>query len=105
MEIGNTSLENLIRQIVLEAKPLKIILFGSAVKKGITDAGDLDLMVVVPDGMHCRKMAQQLYQNIRNIGKPFDLIVTTPEILERHKDNIGLMYRTILSEGVELYVA
>jgi len=33
-----------------------------------------------------------------------DVLVATPSDLERHKNNIGLIYRTILREGKDLYV-
>jgi hypothetical protein len=35
----------------------------------------------------------------------FDIIVATPSDLERHKDNVGLIYRTLLREGKEVYAA
>jgi hypothetical protein len=33
------------------------------------------------------------------------VIVATPSDLEKHKDNIGLVYYTILREGKEVYAA
>jgi len=36
---------------------------------------------------------------------PVDILVATPDVLERHKDNIGLVYHTILAEGREIYAA
>ena len=98
-------IKKLIDQIVREVNPLKIVLFGSAVSRDISEVGDLDVIVIMPNGTHCRKTAQYLYKTLKNIGKPFDIIVVTPKILERHKDNIGLIYKTILAEGVELYAA
>jgi hypothetical protein len=34
-----------------------------------------------------------------------DVLVATPSVLERHRDNPGLIYRTILEEGREVYAA
>jgi len=98
-------LDFLIQRIVGEVQPLRIVLFGSAVTTGIDHAGDLDILVVMPDGTHCRRIAQHLYKVLKNIGKPFDLVVSTPSILQRHRDNPGLIYKKILSEGKELYAA
>jgi hypothetical protein len=39
------------------------------------------------------------------MGVPFDLLVATPEDLELHRDNPGLIYRTVLREGREVYAA
>jgi hypothetical protein len=36
---------------------------------------------------------------------PFDILVATPKDLEKHKENIGLIYRTVLQEGREVYAA
>ena len=58
-----------------------------------------------PEGVHRRRTAQELYRKVRGAGVPFDLVVATPTDLDRHKDNPGLIYRTILEEGQEVYVA
>ena len=61
--------------------------------------------VVMPDGTHRRQTSQTLYCRARGIGVPFDVLVATPQDLEVHKDNIGLIYRKILQEGVEVYAS
>jgi len=38
-------------------------------------------------------------------GFPVDIVVATPLLLEQHKDNIGLIYRSVLAEGKEIYAA
>jgi predicted nucleotidyltransferase len=98
-------LEDLVRQIVETVHPLRIILIGSAVAGRMGPDSDLDLMIVMPDGSHRRHTAQYLYRAISGVTVPFDLIVATPSDLEKHKDNIGLIYRTILREGRTIYAA
>ncbi len=98
-------LNHLIRQIVRIAHPMRILLFGSAARGESTSESDLDLLVVVPDGIHRRRMAQELYRKIGGVGASFDLVVATPSDLAQHKDNPGLIYGTILEEGREVYVA
>ena len=105
MEPTPRVLEDLVRQIVETVHPLRIILFGSAVAGGMGPDSDLDLLIVMPDGIHRRHTAQHLYRTISGVKVPFDLIVATPSDLERHKDNIGLIYRTILREGRTIYAA
>jgi uncharacterized protein len=39
------------------------------------------------------------------LGVPFDILVATPEDLELHCNNPGLIYQTILREGMEVYAA
>jgi predicted nucleotidyltransferase len=66
---------------------------------------DIDVMVVMPDGTHRSNTVRYLYKQISGFGFPVDIVVVTPSVLEQHKDNIGLIYRTVLAEGKEVYVA
>jgi len=103
MNPDNRILEDLIRQVVAAVHPLQIILFGSAARGEMRPGSDLDTLVVMPEGAHRRRTAQQLYRSINNLTLPFDIVVATPADLERHRDNIGLIYRTILKEGKIIY--
>jgi predicted nucleotidyltransferase len=98
-------IESLVQKIVEAVHPLKIILFGSYARDKSNPESDIDVLVVMPEGVHCRRTAQLLYRRIRGLGVPFDILVTTPGTLEKHKDNIGLIYRTVLKEGREIYAA
>ncbi len=98
-------IESLVQKIVEAVHPLKIILFGSSARDKANPESDIDVLVVMPEGVHCRRTAQLLYRQIRGLGVPFDILVTTPTVLEKHKDNIGLIYRTVLKEGREIYAA
>jgi predicted nucleotidyltransferase len=96
-------LDRLVRQIVDAVHPLQIILFGSAARGEMGPDSDLDVLVVMPDPVHVRRVAQFIHQSLRKIGRPVDVAVATPALLERHRDNIGLIYRTILEEGKLVY--
>ncbi len=64
---------------------------------------DLDLLVVMPEGVHRRRTAQKLYREITGLGVPFDIVVATPNDLEKHKQNVGFIYKSVLKEGKEIY--
>jgi predicted nucleotidyltransferase len=98
-------LDDLICQIVQAVHPLRIILFGSAATDDFGADSDVDLLVVMPDGTHRRHAAQYLYRAIRGVTIPFDLVIATPEDLEKYGHNPGLIYRTILEEGRTVYVS
>ncbi len=98
-------IESLVQKIVEAVHPLKIILFGSYAQDKPNPESDIDVLIVMPEGVHCRRTAQLLYRQIRGLGVPFDVLVSTPSTLEKHKDNIGLIYRTVLKEGKEIYAA
>ena len=103
MEADFRVLDLLVEQIVEAVHPLKIILFGSAVRGEVNSESDIDLLVVMPEGVHRRKVAQFLYRKINGLKVPFDIMVATPEDLKKHRNNIGLIYRTVLQEGKEIY--
>ena len=99
------TVQQLVDRVVETVHPLRIILFGSGARKEADAQSDIDLLVVMPDGTHRRQTSQRLYRQIRGIGVPFDILVATPRDLEMHKDNVGLVYRNVLQEGVEVYVS
>ena len=99
------AIEYLTKRIVAEINPLRILVFGSAAREEHKPGSDIDILVVVPEGVHRRHTAQLLYRRIQGVKVPFDILVATPSDLERHKNNIGLIYRTILLEGKEVYAA
>ncbi len=96
-------LNELVRRIVEAVKPLRIILFGSAARNEIGPDSDLDVLVVMPNGTHRRRTVQQLHTRMFGLGVPVDIIVATPQDLDNHKENAGLIYRTILREGRVIY--
>ena len=95
----------LVSQIVATVHPLRIVLFGSGASANILPTSDIDVLVVMPDGTHRRQTAQRQYREITGVGMPFDLIIATPQDLETHQYNVGLIYRSILRNGKEIYAA
>jgi len=98
-------LEELVRRIVEAVPPLKIILFGSAARGEMEPESDVDVMVVMPEGTQRRDAAGEIYYRVRGVGVPFDVLVTAPSDLERHRDNPGLVYPAILREGRTVHAA
>ncbi|MCX7038288.1 MAG: nucleotidyltransferase domain-containing protein [Spirochaetes bacterium] len=98
-------LDLLISRIVEITHPLRIVMFGSAARRDIGPDSDVDLLVIMPEGTQRRATAQKLYKEISGVGIPFDVLVATPSDILKHKDNIGLIYRSALREGREVYAA
>jgi predicted nucleotidyltransferase len=94
-----------VERIVQEVHPLRIIVFGSRARQEQGPESDVDLLIIMPEGTHKRRTAQMLYCKLRGLPVPVDILVTTEADLDRQKDNPGLIYRTILEEGRQLYVA
>ena len=105
MQPDTNVIDQLVERIVEVVNPLKIILFGSAARGEMGPDSDVDVLVVMPNGIHRRRTAQHLHIEMRGIPLPVDILVATPEDLKKHKNNIGLIYYRILEEGKEIYAA
>lgn len=105
MPITEEKLNELVTRIVDTVKPIRILLFGSVARREASDNSDIDVLVVVADGSHRRKIAQQIYRNLIGFGIAVDVVVATPADLQRYGNSPGLVYREVLRDGRELYAA
>lgn len=102
---SNVEIDLVIKKIVDAVNPIKIILFGSSARGEARKDSDIDVLVVMPEGTNRRKTVQYLHTQLHGVEASVDILVATPSDLERHANNPGLIYRTILHEGRELYAA
>ncbi|HUT32272.1 MAG TPA: nucleotidyltransferase domain-containing protein [Planctomycetota bacterium] len=98
-------LDEIIRRIVEVAQPQRIILFGSAASGTMGPDSDIDLLVVKEGPVHRRHLAQEIYMRLAGVRQPVDIVVATPEDLERYGRSPGLVYRWALTEGRDVYAA
>lgn len=98
-------LAEIVRRIVENIHPKKIILFGSAARGEMGTDSDLDLLIVIPPGRHRRKTAQAIYRNLIGVGYAADIIVVTEDDIEQFRDHIGMVIRPALKEGKVLYAS
>jgi predicted nucleotidyltransferase len=102
--IAQEKLELIIRRIVEVAKPEKIILFGSAARGGMGSHSDVDLLVIKA-GANRLDLMGEIYRNLHGVGEPVDVIVATPEDLERYRNSHSLVFAPALKEGRVVYGA
>jgi type I restriction enzyme S subunit len=102
--VDTAVLQEIVRRIVEAVAPEKIILFGSAARGEMGPDSDIDLLVVKACDRP-RDVAALLRRKLIGVGNglPKDIIVVTPEHLDKHKDTIGYIYRPALREGKVLY--
>lgn len=98
-------LNELVHRIVTAVQPLRVILFGSAARGEMGADSDIDVLVVMPDGTHRRHTAELLHRQFFGIPYGIDVVVATPTDLEKYRHSVGMIYRSILAEGQELYAA
>jgi predicted nucleotidyltransferase len=96
-------LGELVNRTVAAAHPVRIILFGSAARGAMGPDSDLDLLVVVRDGVHRRRAAQAIYKSLRGIGFAKDVVVVTESDIRQYGKNPSLVLCPALSQGKEIY--
>lgn len=98
-------LDDIVRRVVEVAKPDKVILFGSAARGEMGPNSDVDLLVIKGGQYHPGHLTEQIYQHLHGAGAAVDLIVVTPEDVERYKNAFCLVIYPALREGRVVYAA
>jgi excisionase family DNA binding protein len=98
-------LQEVVRRIVDAAHPLRIILFGSAARGKVDRDSDLDLLIVMPEGTHRRRISQRVYRALRGIDMPKDIVVVTERDIADYGNDPSLVVKPALDDGVELYAS
>jgi predicted nucleotidyltransferase len=102
MPIQDT-LDEIVSRIVKRFHPERIILFGSHARGSTHTDSDVDLLIVMPVPDTRRRLTTQIDLALVGIDIPTDVIVVTPEEVQRNKDRIGTIIRPALREGKVLY--
>lgn len=97
-----SDLVNRIRRVI---EPRRILLFGSAARGELGPHSDLDILVIVPDGVHRRHTAQKIYGQMGGLGRPVDIVVVTEGDVRKYADYHAAVLCPALREGKELYAA
>ncbi len=105
MQVPAEVLDELVRRLVEAVHPTRIILFGSAARGEMHEDSDLDVLVVVPDGLPQKEGWNLAYVGLRRFGIATDLVVVNEGVLAKYAGSPGLVYEQALREGKELYHA
>jgi predicted nucleotidyltransferase len=96
-------IRQMVERIVARFRPQQIILFGSHARGEAGPDSDVDLLVVMPVTGSRRKQAAAIAVEVSGLGLPKDVIVVTPEEVERDRNVPGTMIYPALREGTVLY--
>jgi len=102
--IAQEALHEIIRRIVEVAQPEKIILFGSAAREEMGPNSDIDLLVIKSDANRL-ELTGQIYKRMHGVGEAVDIVVVTPEDIERYRNSHALVIAPALREGKVVYAA
>ena len=87
------------------ADPERIIVFGSLARGTAGASSDMDLLVVKGGEFDHGRVLGDIYESLYGIGLAVDVILVTPEQLERYGNSHCLVIAPALREGREVYRA
>ena len=93
----------MVERIVREFRPLKILLFGSQARGTAKRDSDIDLIIVFPSVADSRALTVEIRRPLRGLGYAKDVIVTTPDEIERGLTLPGHVFRYAIPKSRLLY--
>lgn len=97
------AIREMVRRIVRQFAPERIILFGSHARGEAGPDSDVDLLVVMPVQGPKHRRQVEVRVALHDIRVPKDIIVTTPEDFAWRKDVVGTIEYPAVREGKVLY--
>jgi uncharacterized protein len=98
-------LDKIIQTILEVIIPDKIILFGSQARGEARADSDYDLLVIKTGIENESKIEGDIYERLyhNDVDVSVDVILATPEIVEKYKNAIGCVIKPALKEGITVY--
>jgi predicted nucleotidyltransferase len=98
-------LADVVARIVSAAGPEKIVLFGSAARGTMGPHSDLDLLVIKGGRYNRHRVTRTIRESLSGVEAAFDIVVVTPEEVDRYRHTHCLVICPALREGQVLYGA
>lgn len=96
------TLDDIIRRVAQIAEPERIILFGADARGEMNHHSDVDLLVV-KDVPSLRQLTAKAYWRLYGVGAAVNVVMVTPQDVERYKDSHALVIKPGLWEGTVMY--
>ena len=101
--VDDKLMTEIVRRIVAEACPQKVILFGSRSRGEARPDSDIDLLVISDDARSRAQRAADLYGVLSDIIIPMDVLVYRPEEIAEWQNVPQVFVTTAMREGRVLY--
>jgi predicted nucleotidyltransferase len=103
--VAPQTLKDIIARVIAAARPQKIILFGSAARGTMGANSDVDLLVIKGGRFDRGRLTERIYLQLQGAAEAVDVVVVTPEEVERYRDTPWLVIAPALREGRVVYAA
>jgi predicted nucleotidyltransferase len=105
--LSNDQLASLAERIVRLVKPRQVILFGSQARGTASVGSDIDLLIVgdrpAEETWSRRQEIGRIRRGLPLIGLPIDILLFTPEEVEKWRHTTNHVVSQALREGRALY--
>jgi predicted nucleotidyltransferase len=101
--VTHRALDQIVRRIVQELKPEKIVLFGSYGYGSPTEHSDVDLLVIMETTNRPADRYLAISRLIRPRPFPLDILVKTPQEVSQALQKGDFFIREIVTKGRTLY--
>jgi uncharacterized protein len=98
-------LADLVERVVRAAKPEKIVLFGSAARGTMGPDSDYDLLVIKGGKYNYWRMLTAIHESLSGKDAAVDVVLATPEQVERYRHSHCMVICPAMQEGVVVYEA
>lgn len=96
-------LSEVVRRIVAAVDPDKIILFGSCARGTLHETSDVDLYIIKSGDYNRFELQGEIYGLLADVRRDFDVLVRTPEQIERALSSGNSFVRRVLERGKVVY--
>ena len=101
---SETFIPIMVDRIVARFAPYSVMLFGSHARESARKWSDVDFLVVLPNGTNQRHAAVEIHRTLGDLPVAKDIVVTTPEEIDRRGHVVGSVLYAALREGKTIYV-
>ena len=100
---SETFIPIMVDRIVARFTPYRVILFGSHSRERAGKWSDIDFLVVLPNGTNQRQAAVEIRRALGDLPVAKDIIVTTPDEIDRRGHVVGGVLYEALRNGKTIY--
>lgn len=98
-------IDKILKAILKIIIPDKVILFGSQARGEANAASDYDILIIKSGIENGTEIEAQIYESLfdERVRAVVDVLVATPEVIEKYKDTPGCVIKPALKEGEVIY--
>lgn len=101
--LNETLIHEIVKRIVENHNPEKLILYGSQVNGNTNEDSDVDLLIIKDSKLPRYKRAIKIRHLLKGLRLPFDIIEYTPEEIENWKNIKNSFIYNVLQFSKVLY--